>query len=181
MWTSIPVVTPEPLTCLYNWQYWGACLPSWSGSHWQRVPFCSVCREASSLRPPKTKLETMGSRSSAAGDHNEHGESVFGMMGLGCAKLPRDLVIRHQRSGRDRKQLISPLAWVPLRGHLPEIFCLVNSGKIVPKVSTTDLWQHPAPTFFPNGLSLSPLLLFTQVLQAGFCDCENISKQLGIL
>lgn len=75
------------------------------------------------------------------------------------------------------QQLISSLAWVPLAGHLPVIFCLVNSGKMVPKLSPTDVWPHP---FFPNGLSLSPLSLLTQVLQAGFCDSKNTSKQQGI-
>lgn len=75
------------------------------------------------------------------------------------------------------QQLISPLAWMPLaRDILPS-----KPWNNFPKLSPTDLWQHPAPTFFPNGLSLSPLLSFTQVLQAGFCDCENKSKQMGIL
>lgn len=84
--------------------------------------------------------------------------------GAGLCQLPCDLLIRHQEV--TGQQLISALAWVPLTGHLPDTFCLLNSAKISlisNKIFPTDLWQHLAPTFYPDGLSLSPLVLFTQV------------------
>lgn len=81
------------------------------------------------------RLETMGWRSSAAGEHDDHGESFFGMMGLGCANCPVTLWSHTRAQEVTGLQLISPLAWMPLaRDILPS-----KLWKNVPKLSPTDL------------------------------------------